>query len=81
MPEDFSVTWAHAIAFATAIAGYVIAFMPSIAPEKQLLIAGGATLISVAILIAHAIRSKSKPAPAPVPAPMPIPPDQARLML
>lgn len=55
---DPKTVWVHALAAATLIAGYLVAFIPAWAPAKQDLIVGGAVLGAGAILLAHAIRYK-----------------------
>lgn len=61
---DTKTVQAHALALATQVVGLLIAFLPSLAPEKQLLIGVGSTVLAASILIAHAVRSKHLPAPA-----------------
>jgi hypothetical protein len=48
----------HALALATQLAGFLIAFIPSFAPDKQILISVGGVVGSVAILIAHAVLNR-----------------------
>ena len=62
---DFKVTWAHALSAATIAAGYLVAFVPSLAAKQQYLIVGGAVVLSAVILLAHAIRTQpTQPVPA-----------------
>lgn len=56
--NDFSTVQAHVLAAVTQVVGLVVAFVPSLAPLQETLIAGGSTVLAAAVLIAHALRSK-----------------------
>lgn len=55
---DIKTAYAHALAAATLVAGYVVAFVPSMAPLQQDLVAGGGVVFAGVILLSHAIRNR-----------------------
>lgn len=50
--------YAHAGAIASQIVGFLVAFIPSLAPSERAIIAIGGVVLSAVILIAHAIRNR-----------------------
>lgn len=55
---ELSTTQAHTLAIVTQIVGFIIAFVPSLAPYQSVLVAAGGVVLSAVILIAHAVRTQ-----------------------
>lgn len=78
--KHFSITQASAISAFTFVVGQLVAFVPSMGPDKQNLISAGSALIAAVFLIANAIHAHAVTpavavhavAPTPAPATPPV---------
>jgi hypothetical protein len=54
---NLNTVWAHAVAYATAAAGFVIGVVPGWRGDEQYFITGGGVVIAAVIIFAHALRN------------------------